>query len=152
MQASCCSSVSDWLYFFEAAPNRPRQYRCLGVRGSFNLRYRCRCCFLPRRYQTQSPQRPLLIAGSRHAPEGARKGQSRQRGFRDRLRLRTAFRPLGFVGARAFMIRDATLVSPAAFASCGTADTPLVPSLPANVLTLHQHSAARQLPLAVSLH
>jgi hypothetical protein len=44
----------------------------LGVRGSSGLTYRRRHCWLPCTYHTQSPQRPLLITGSRHLPEVAR--------------------------------------------------------------------------------
>src|ERR1035438_7532479 len=110
MQAFCCASVSEALYFFEAAPKRARQYSCLGVRGSFGLTYRRRCCFLPRRYHTQSPHRPLLTRGSRHAPEGGPKGQSRHPGLRGRPRPLTAFSPLEPLGVRAFVIRASTFV------------------------------------------
>ena len=37
MQASRCSSVSDWLYLLEAARNRARQRSCLKVRGLLGL-------------------------------------------------------------------------------------------------------------------
>ena len=113
MQAFCCSCVSEALYFFEAAPKRSREDSCLGVRGSFGLTYRRRCCSLRRRYHTQSPHRPLFTRGSRHAPEGARKGQSRHPDLRAALRLSTAFRPLELFGTRAFMIGHAILVSAA---------------------------------------
>jgi len=33
IQASCCSSVSNRLYFLEASPKRSRQHCCLAVRG-----------------------------------------------------------------------------------------------------------------------
>jgi hypothetical protein len=113
MQAFCCSSVREALYLFEAAPKRSREYSCLGVRGSFGLTYRCRCCLLPRRYQTQSPQRPLFTRGSRHAPEGARKGQSRHPGLRLTWRLRLAFCPWEPFSTRAFMMGHAASVSAA---------------------------------------
>jgi hypothetical protein len=38
--------------------------------GSFGLAQRRRHCRLPRRYHTQSPQRPLLMMASRHSHQG----------------------------------------------------------------------------------
>ena len=48
MQASCCSSVSEWLYLLEAAPRRVRQRRCLKERGSLGFTQRRRHCLPPR--------------------------------------------------------------------------------------------------------
>jgi hypothetical protein len=110
IQASCCSSVSDWLYFFEAAPKRPRQCCCLVVRGFLGRAQRRRRCLLPTTYQTQSPQRPLLTAGSRHSPEGPRNGQPRHPRLRSRPRLRTAFRSSESLPACAFIMRHSTFV------------------------------------------
>jgi hypothetical protein len=145
MQAFCCSSVSEALYFFEAAPKRSREYSCLGVRGSFGLPYRCRCCLLPRRYQTQSPHRPLFTRGSRHAPEGARKGQSRHPGLRGRPRPLTAFRPLKPLGVRAFVIRPSTFVIANRQAWLRLA--PPVPGPPSSFVVLLRRSAGCKHPL-----
>ena len=65
--------------------------------------------FAPRRYHTQSPHRPLLIAGSRHRPEGVRNGQARHPGLRSTARRRTAFGPLESPPAGAFNIRHSSL-------------------------------------------
>jgi len=117
LHAARSSSVSDWLHRLEAPPKRARQKTCLGVRGSFGLIYRCRHCLLPRIYHTQSPHRPLLSAGSRHAPEDARKGHPRHPRLTGTARFPIAFRPWESVGVRAFIFRHATLVSPAALGS-----------------------------------
>jgi len=110
IQASCCSSVSDWLYFREAALRRARQYSCPGARGSRGLVQPRRHCLLPRRYHTQSPQRPLLMAGSRHSPEGAQNGQRRHRPPRRTISVRSAFCPLRFSIPLAFTILLVALV------------------------------------------
>ena len=113
MQASSCSSVRAALYFLEAAASRARQYRCFGVRGSLGLTQRRRHCLLPgSTYHTQSPQRPLLMAGSRHFPEGEQNGQSRHVGLRGKSRVLNTFRGSGPCGAGAFIIGRLTFVIP----------------------------------------
>ena len=110
MQASCCFSLSEWLYFLEAAVKRARQRRCLHERGSLGFTQRRRHCLLPRNTNhTQSPHRPLLRTGSRHAPEDARNGQSRHLGRRGASRRPRAFLPLESSRVDALTIRSATL-------------------------------------------
>ena len=112
MQASRCSSVSERLYLLEAALKRARQRRCLNVLGSLGFTQRRRNCLLPcNTNHTQSPHRPLLRAGSRHAPEDARNGQSRHPGRRGTSRRHRAVLPLESLGVDAFTIRDLTLDS-----------------------------------------
>jgi hypothetical protein len=110
MQASCCSSVSDALYFLEAAASRARQYRCFGVRGSCGLTQRRRPCLLPASgYHTQSPHRPLRIVVSRHFPEGAQNGQSGHRGLRGLADALAFQAPDGLV-VRVFVIDRSSIV------------------------------------------
>ena len=112
MQASSCLSVRTALYFFEAFASRARQCSWFAVRGSLGLTQRRRHCLLPgSTYHTQSPQRPLLMAGSRHFPEGAQKGQRRHRPLRAKSRVVNAFRRSGRCGARAFMNHHSEFVT-----------------------------------------
>ena len=111
IQASRSSSVIDWLYFLEAAAKRARQLNCLGVRGSFGLTYRCRCCFPFRTYHTQSPHRPLLRPVAKHSPQGPRWGQRRHAGLRGRSRALIAFRAWEPFGVGTFIIRHVALVN-----------------------------------------
>jgi hypothetical protein len=112
MQASSCSSVSERLYLFEATLKRARQCRCRNERGSLGFTQRRRNCLLPcNTNHTQSPQRPLLGAGSRHFPDDARNGQPRHPGRRGTARRHSAFLLLETLGVGAFTIRDLTLVS-----------------------------------------
>ena len=112
MQASSCSSVRAALYFLEAVASRVRQYRCVGVRRSLGLTQRRRHCLLPgSTYHTQSPQRPLLMAGSRHFPEGAQKGQRRHRPLRAKPRVVKPCRRSGCCSVRAFMNRRSSFVT-----------------------------------------
>jgi hypothetical protein len=114
MQASRSSSVSERLYLVEAEVKRARQRRCRNERGSLGFTQRRLHCLLPRNTNhTQSPHRPLLRAGSRHAPEGARNGQSRHRGRRGMSRRHSAFLALEALGVDAFTIRDLALLGAA---------------------------------------
>jgi hypothetical protein len=112
MQASCCTSVSEWLYLLEAALKRARQRLGRNVRGSLGLTQRRRNCWLPcNTNHTQSPHRPLLRAVSRQAPKDERNGQPRQPGRRGTPRCRSAFLLWESFGVEAFTIRGLTLVS-----------------------------------------
>ena len=75
------------------------------------MTYRRRHCFPPRRYQTQSPQRPLLRRRSRHCPQGPQNGQRRHRRADRFLCVLAAFGASGACGVLAFTNDSVTLVS-----------------------------------------